>query len=380
MSTRIVKYILIQLIVTAAFISGQTYKVEYNKLTAPLFDKDPVVICIIEEGSALFDTLSQYPEFTKKFTCYSSEALSGLKNSLNVKVLNPEDTKFHQAVRSKLSAGYVIDWKPSDESGGVFILEIYSTGTSSRIYTKKFLHSVNSNPFQDAKKLLIDSMETSYKLAFGELTIKANPEGARFKLMKGEELVLEWKGALKQSIMAGIYKVLSEADDYIPQETDIVIQEGAAELVNIKLEPQYSTFIKVVSADSKITNIKSVVSNEKVTILYDLAGKNQSEFDIELSLKKKKTGTSRALTRISGDLKKVKPGKNKTIQWEMLNELGTLLVDEYELKISAKNTSGIPWYYYAGGAAVLGGVTLLIGGGDGQPGSTIKAATPPGRP
>jgi len=373
---------LIHLLFAASFIAGQTYKAEYNKLTAPLFDKDPAVICITEEASSLFDTLSQYPEFTKKYTCYSTEALSGLKDLLKVDVLDPENIKFIQAVKNKLAAGYILNWKSNRESGAPFILEIFSTATSSRIYTKKFFNSANSNPFNDAKRLLIDSMDVYYRLAYGELLITSEPDSVRFKLLKGDEVVLEWKRGLKQQTAAGTYRLIAEADNYITQEKEIQVYEGVVTSVNIELDPQFSKFIEVVPSDPKISNIKTDIGDEQVKISYDLAGTGKSVFDIEMTMKNKRTGNKRAVKMIHGDLVKVKPGGNKTILWQMLKELGNSPADEYEIKLSASEAGGVPWYYYAGGAALLGGVSLILGGGGGDnpSGSTIKAGTPPGRP
>lgn len=382
MSFRLLKHIFIQLMFASALTFGQAYKADYNKLTAPLLDKDPPVICIIEDGSSLFDTLSQYPEFTKKYTCYSTEALTGLKALLKVNQFNPEDYKFLQAVKSKLSAGYILNWKTSHEPGGIFLLEIFSTSTSSRVYTRKFFPSINSDPFNDAKKLLIDSLEVYYTLAHGELTITSYPDSARFRLLKSEEVILEWKGAFKQPVEAGTYKLITELENYIKKETEIVVQEGSVTSLDIQLQPEFSKFIKVKTSDGIISNIRTEFTNDQIKIVYDLGGKDKSKFDIEMTLKNSRTGDMRELQRIYGDLANEDPGINKTIIWHMQTELGVFPKDTYEVEISAKKSGGVPWYYYAGGAALLGGITLLFGGGgDEDPGnSTIKAGTPPGRP
>lgn len=383
MSATTIKHILIQLLLATAIVSGQAYKAEYNRLTKPLIDKDPLVICILEEGSSIFDTLGQYPEFTKKYICYSSEALSGLREILKVDVLDPENQKFRQALRNKLSVGYILNWKSSPESDGVFLLEIFSTQTSSRIYTKKYFPSINSNPFQDAKKLLIDSMEVYYTLPSGEIAITTDLEAVRFKLMKGEELVLEWKGNLRQQTVAGTYKLISEADNYISRESEIEVLDGETTSVNVILEPQLSLFIKVLPADRKISNIKTDINNQQVTIIYDLISNEESEFNIGAELTNKKTGKVNALKMISGDITKVKSGTKKIIQWQMFKELGSLPDNEYEIKLTAIEAGGYPWYYYASGGALLGGVILLLGGGgDDNPGpsSSGDLAIPPGRP
>lgn len=385
MKNKIKYYLVIQLILTTVTIYSQDYKVDYSKLPNPLFEEESPIICILEKDTSLFSALGQYQEFRNKFTCYSSEVITGLKDVLQVEEFNPADKQFQQALKEQLTVDYILDWQSVPDSNGVYRLDIFSTVTNNRIFSKTFYPTVNSNPYEDVKKLLVDGMTPSYSLPSGEIEITATPQTTHFKLIKGDELIREWTGNEAQKTAVGKYRLISEAEKYISQESEVEIVDGQTTSLNIELKPEYASLISVRSIDKNITNVRTDIGDKQVKITYDLVNKSSEEFNIKLEMINKQTGIKSILKMTAGDIDKVKQGNSRVIFWEMLKELGALPSNELQIDISAEKTGGLPWYYYAGGgAALLGGAAvLLLGGGNdtgGENPPAVKIGTPPGRP
>lgn len=372
------------LIITSMNLYSQNLKVEYKKLTSPLLKGDSPIIAILEEDNALFDALSKYPDFTGKFTCYSSDVIAGLKDALQVEEFNPEDKKFQQALMEQLSVQFILNWKRIADTSGVFILDIYSTEDSHKVYSARLYPSVNSNQYEDVKKLIVDNMEPAYIAPAGDLEVTAVPETAHFKLLKGDEVIKEWTGSEVFIVDAGKYRLLAEAEKYFAEELDVEITAGHKTTVSINLKREYSSIISVRSIDEKISNIRTDINEDQVRITFDL--ETSKKADINLVMLDKQSGNTRILKMTAGDYTGVQPGKNKTIFWEVKKELGKLPDNAVEIQLTAKEAGGISWYYYAGGgAALLGGAAVLLLGGGGDDGGTDtppagKIGVPPDRP
>jgi|GEM_PF-2592741 len=371
-------------IITSINLHPQNFKVEYKNLYSPLLKGDSPIIAILEEDNTLFDALSKYPDFTGKFTCYSSDVIAGLKDALQVEEFNPEDTKFQRALMEQLSVQYILSWKSIADTSGVFALDIYSTEDSSKLYSGRFYPSTNSDPYEDVKKLVVENMEPAYIIPAGDLEVTAVPETAHFKLLKGDEVIREWTGSEVFSVEAGKYRLLAEAEKYSPEESDMEITEGQKTTITINLKPQYSSIISVRSLDNKISNIRTDINEDQVKITYDLGSKKKA--DVNLVMLDKRSGTSKVLKMTAGDFAGVQPGKDKKIFWEVKKELGKMPENEVEIQLTAKEAGGMSWYYYAGGgAALFGGAAVLLLGGGGDDGGTdnppaSKIGVPPGRP
>lgn len=139
----------------------------------------------------------------------------------------------------------------------------------------------------------------------------------------------------------------------------------------------------------ELKNLSFEVEGDNVKIYYELIGDVESEYEIEVILKR--TGDPSFVLipkELTGDVGEGKfAGGKRKIIWKLKpDEKVRLEGEDFYFSITASKievTAGIPWYYYVGGA-VVGGViaviTLIGGGEDEKPPTTTEFPSPPGRP
>jgi len=367
---------------------AQIYKVDYKTLPSKLLTGDePIIISILEDvesAKKLYEDIIEDPSITDKFIIYSTDVLNENKSILGISEFKPEEKKFLSALNKTLGIMYVLEWKffPDDSS---FQLNIFSTKKYNKLYSNTFYNSINSNPVLDVKNLLVENLEPVYTFAFGELEVGSVLEETKFKLYKDINLFKEWSGKQKHKIETGKYKLISEAEAYIKDEREIDILGGQLTVIEISLEPDMAFLPNVYSDDSRIVNVKPNYDRGQLKIFFDLEAEKEEEHNIELSIMDKLTKQIIGAKQISGDIKEIKPGKNKVITWQYKKDLDkNTQLKNYEIKISVEETGGIAWYIYAGGsAALVGGVIAILAGSKGEEGGIVerqKIGTPPVRP
>ena len=371
------------LLLAFTFISNaQKLKVDYVLLQNNLFEEQYSTICILDDENVnlkLFDNLVQKTDFKSKFTCYSKADLIQNKDILNTTDFNPEDENFLQALNDVLSINYLLQWKAIPDSEGVFQLTIYSTKNHKKIYTSRFYNSINSSPSVDVEKLLVENMKPVYSKSAGLLEVNVMPAEAALKLYKGNELIEQWSGGEKKEFAPGKYKLVTTAEGYKVDNTEIEITSGERKIVNINLEKEF--LLPTISAgDNLITNIKPKNDGKEIKIYYDLVSTEGNKYKINISLTDNTTKKSFTLKNVVGDIEEIQPGKNKLITWNYKNEIGDEPLNNYEIKLSTENIGGgIAWYLYAaGGAAAVAVVALLL-----QPkhiDEKVELGNPPTRP
>lgn len=370
-------------------VQAQSYRVDYKNLPQELFPGNTPTICILEDNSSpekLFDKLSDFGDIKRKFNCYSTANLIENKELLKVSNFNAEDQNFLNALNEQLAIEYAIVWKQLSDTTGIYELSVFSTTNHNKLYSTKFMNTVNSNAFLDANKLLIQNLEPVYIPIVSELQVLAKPEGAHFMLYKGDELVKEWTGSEKQKIEPGKYRLVSQADNYMKDERDIELTAEKPISLPVDLALDLSLFPKVISGDNRVTNIKVKPEKDAMKITYDLAGEKGDEYNIKMVLRDSLTNSTSELKQISGDTKDLKPKPNNSITWLYKNELARdSSFRNVNVQMELDEKGGTPWYYYVGGAAAVGvGAAVLLGGkkggGDGSSGSRTAIQPPPVRP
>jgi len=373
--------------VSISIAQPQKYKVDFTPLSFDLFTGDKLVICILEEdrnNQVLFDGLSKHYDFKGKFTCFSTDNLYVYKDVLKMATFDPENKNFLKFLNEELLVEYLLEWKSIPGEEGVFQLTIFSTEKYDTLYSNKFYPSVGSNPILDVKKLLVENLAPVYTLPLGKLEINGSEEIV-YKLFKEGELIKEWKGKERLKTEVSKYKLVSEAEGFISDERKIEVFPEQLTTVEIKLEPDLTLLPKVYSLDKKISNIGLRLERKQLQIFYDLVTEDEDN-NIKLILVDKTTNNSSEPEQVSGDIKNVKPGRSRLINWEFGKELGdNSSLKNYEIKMSAEKKGGIAWYIYAGGGvAVVGGLVAILAGGGGDNGPTppppTKIGTPPARP
>ncbi len=369
--------------------NAQIYEVNYKPLSNKLLNGvEPIKICILELIGAkqkLYDALIQDNSIKSRFLVYPTDVLIENKASLG-NDLDPENKDFLKSLNEILGVEYLIHWVSLSDSGDTFQLTIFSTKNFQKLYDKKFYTSVNSNPFLDVKKLLVENVQSEYSLASGELQVNSNPVESSFKLFKDTSLVKEWTGNTKQKVQAGLYSLVSTADGYKKDVRKIKITGIKTTVIDVSLEQDVSRLPSIYSASDIISNIRSQLTGDQIKILYNLETGTEDKYNIELSLIDKNSQNTRNLKLVTGDLENVRPGINRTITWSFKDELGNVSgLQNYEIKMSAGKAGGIAWYMYAGGGALLVGgaaALLLKGSSTTTPNQTsrTKIGAPPPRP
>ncbi len=128
------------------------------------------------------------------------------------------------------------------------------------------------------------------------------------------------------------------------------------------------------------------VSGDEVTLVYDLQGKADDDYVVQVFLvPSKRPGAARELTAVRGDVGKGKfVGAGRRIIWIMAEFPDMEEGETYAFRISV-DRPGIPWYYWAGGgAAVAGGVAAILlkgnnKGGNSGGGNVASNPLPPAR-
>lgn len=388
------KYKLFTIAVLMAFLpvllNAQAFKVDYKTLPEELFPGGTSTICILEDELSpekLFDKLSDYGDIKRKFNSYSTANLIENKDLLKIDKFNPDDAKFLDALNEQLSIEYVVSWKQVPDSNGVYELSVYSTANHKRLHTSRFRNSVNSNPFLDANKLLIQNVEPVYSPILGELEVTGGPEDIHYSLFQGDKLIKEWTGNGKQKFAPGKYKLVSQAENYVKDERDIELAEDKPVSLQINLNLDLSLFPRVVSGDDRIKNIRIRPDKDALKIIYDLSGDKGDEYDVKLLLNDSLKNITSDVKSITGDLKGVKPKANNVIAWLYKKDMEKgSPPGRYNVLMQLEEKGGIPWYYYAGGAVAVGAgaAVLLMGkkGENGAPASGGRTAIqpPPSRP
>ena len=114
--------------------------------------------------------------------------------------------------------------------------------------------------------------------------------------------------------------------------------------------------------DAVVDNISFEKEQESIKIHYDLQGKTDKNYKVELYLTFKDDSSSRYKPQaVSGDIAKVKPGPNKEIIWAFKREFPEgLKTDELAFSIAAERAGNRIYYYLlGGGAALLGGIAYI---------------------
>ena len=372
------------LFLALTFISNaQKLKVDYVLLQNNLFEEQYPTICILDDGNVnlkLFDNLVQKTDFKSKFTCYSKADLIQNKDILNTTDFNPEDENFLQALNDVLSINYLLYWEAIPDSDGVYQLSIYSTKNHKKIYSFIFYNSINSSPDVDVEKLLVENMKPVYSKAAGELEANVIPAEASLKLYKGNDLIEQWSGGEKKEFAPGKYKLVTSAEGYKVDNTEIEITSGERKTVNINLEKVF--LMPAISAgDNLITNVKPENDGKEIKIYYDLVSTEGNKYNISISLTDNTTKKSFTLKNVAGDIEDVPPGKNKLITWSFNNEIGDEPLNHYELRLSTeKNSGGIAWYIYAAGGTLVAVAILIINPPPPDPDTKVELGNPPTRP
>lgn len=375
----------LMLALSPAFLKAQAYRVDYKTLPEELFPAGTSTICILEDEVSpekLFDKLSDYGDIKRKFNSYSTANLVENKDLLKIDKFNPDDTKFLDALNEQLSIEYVVSWKQVPDSNGVYELSVYSTSNHKKLHTSRFYNSVNSNPFLDANKLLIQNVEPVYSPILGELEVIGVPEEIHYSLFQGDKLVKEWSGKGKQKVAPGKYKLVSQAENYIKDERDIELAEDKPLSLQVNLNLDMSLFPRVTSDDERIKNIRIKPDKDMLKIIYDISGEKGNEYDVKLLLNDSLKNITSDIADISGDLKDVKPKANNVIAWQYKKDLEKgSAPGRYNVQMILEEKGGIPWYYYAGGAAAVGaGAAVLLMGKKGENGTPISGGRTPIQP
>ncbi len=377
------------LFICALPANAQVYEVSYKQLPSKLLDgNEPIKICILELVGAkhkLYDGLIDDNVIKNKYLIYPTDVLIENKASLG-NDLDPDNKDFLKSLNEILGVEYLLHWVNLSDSGDTYNLTIYSTKNFQKIYSKELFSSVNSTPIQDIKKLLIENTEPIYNVASGELQVNSKPANANFKLYKDTLLVKEWSGNEKQKIKAGKYSLISFADGFQKNIKSIEVAADKATVVSVEMEQDLSMLPSIYTTNNMISRIRQQMKGDQIKIIYDLQSGTNDSYNIDLTLIDKNSKNSVNLKNVTGDLKDVTPGENKTIIWSFKNETGINSgLQNYEIDISAVKSGGISWYMYAGGGALLlGGAAALLlkGSSAASPAQTTrtKIGTPPPRP
>jgi len=134
----------------------------------------------------------------------------------------------------------------------------------------------------------------------------------------------------------------------------------------------------------KATNVRFDISANQVIITYDLRGRADETYGVNLTLHKEKDNSRTYRPRlISGDVgRNVAPGEGRKIVWDLRKEIPNGLEGSgyYFVVAVEKEGSGFPWWT---GAAVVGagliGLLVFSSGAD-QKDDEPSLPPPPGRP
>jgi hypothetical protein len=110
---------------------------------------------------------------------------------------------------------------------------------------------------------------------------------------------------------------------------------------------------------------KVEVKDSLVIVTYQLTGKSEGQYDIEVYLVSPKNPTlRRKLGSLIGDVgKNVGPGDGKSFIWESRRDYPHPRAgEELQLELQAQESvgGGIPWYYYVGGGVAVTAAAILM--------------------
>ncbi|PIP76156.1 MAG: hypothetical protein COW85_15735 [Ignavibacteria bacterium CG22_combo_CG10-13_8_21_14_all_37_15] len=113
----------------------------------------------------------------------------------------------------------------------------------------------------------------------------------------------------------------------------------------------------------QVSNVSFEVFENRVEIYYDLSGKDGSEFEVSLSLKRdESSGFVFVPKTVVGQIgKNIHPGKKKKVVWEMKKDYHIdPEVADYYFEVLAKEKSSSSFWYYVAGTVLAGGGAAAI--------------------
>ena len=146
------------------------------------------------------------------------------------------------------------------------------------------------------------------------------------------------------------------------------------------------TVSQIHAQDVMVRNVTFTQSDERIIIRYDLEGKLDKKYKVNLSLSDDYGATFRIIPKaLRGNVgKNITPGDGKEIIWEMTRDYPNGLEGEgYVFAVDAelqKKSSKLLYYLLGGGA--IGGIVYFVtqsnGGGNGKPSKGSISITIPG--
>lgn len=129
-----------------------------------------------------------------------------------------------------------------------------------------------------------------------------------------------------------------------------------------------------------VSNVKFTVVDENIIIKYDLSGKSDKTYKVDVFLRRQQQSSFQFHPRaLSGNIGEGKfAGKEREIVWNYLKDFTPdNSVDDYYFEVTAK-TMNKKWIIYTGAAVLVGSVSsLLLFSGKDSPAEEFQF---PGRP
>lgn len=248
------------------------------------------------------------------------------------------------------------------------------------------------NEIIDVENLEPMTLEYNLSPITGTLLFSSKPAEAKVELFKDGSLVQSWEGLKRiQDLRIGSYEIEVSYIGFNKQRKKINIKEDEQLVTNIELIKfvgiPYLFQEKITTDSDLIANFKITRDSSKAVITYDLNGKVEEEYEVNLFLVSERDNSfSKQLDKVSGSVGEGKfYGRDNIIQWNYKVEFPSGIDDdEYYLLIKAEEAGGGFSIWYIVGAAIGGGVAAILAGGSGgdssSGGSTTTIDPPPGRP
>lgn len=164
--------------------------------------------------------------------------------------------------------------------------------------------------------------------AYGRLTLNVSPPQTSIKMksIADSTIIYQWIGNINSvNVRAGLYEAIFSAIGFVTSERKFLINIEEHFEENVNLIRDFFTIDEILFNDPKIYDVSISQGKYEYTIKYNLAGKPDSIYDINLYVFRKSSPDNLfPLKGLKGDIGKgVKAGFNKRIIWQVEKDFPT---------------------------------------------------------